>query len=115
MDTLVSVLSENGEAGRNMISMKLIIKIIINLSLLFLIILGLFLEGRHVELVLIIIVTFFTLFLIKYVHSPKLKVFFFHKLSQTKTRTNEKFIAFKSSILFFRKNKVCVQNMVQEA
>ena len=115
MDTLVSVQSENGDVGKNIISIKLIIKAIISIALMFLITLGLFLEGRHVELVLIIIVTLFTLFLIKYVQSPKIKVFFFHKLSQSKTKTKEKFISFQSSISIFRKNKVCVQNMVQEA
>ena len=115
LDTLVSVQSENGDVGKNIISIKLIIKAIISIALMFLITLGLFLEGRHVELVLIIIVTLFTLFLIKYVQSPKIKVFFFHKLSQSKTKTKEKFIAFQSSISIFRKNKVCVQNMVQEA
>ena len=115
LDTLVSVQSENGDVGKNIISIKLIIKAIISIALMFLITLGLFLEGRHVELVLIIIVTLFTLFLIKNVQSPKIKVFFFHKLSQSKTKTKEKFISFQSSISIFRKNKVCVQNMVQEA
>ena len=114
MDNLASVLSENGETGKNMISMKSIIKIICSLSLVFLTLLGLLTVGGHVEIAVIIFVTIFTLYLIKYVQSPKVKVFFYHKLSQTKTKTNEKLIAFKSSISIFKKNKVGVQNMVQE-
>ena len=115
MDKLASVPSETGEAGKNMISMKSIIKIISSLSLLFFISLGFLTVGGHVEIAVIIFVTFFTLYLIKYVQSPKVKDFFHHKLSQTKTKTNEKLIVFKSSILSFKMNKVGVQNMVQEA
>jgi len=95
--------------------MKSIIKIIISLSLLFLTLLGLFIEGGHIDIALIIFVTLLTIYLIKYVQSPKIKVYFLHKMSQMKTNLYEKFVAFKCSIPKLKKNTVGVQNMIQEA
>lgn len=109
----LSALSEGVDKAKNMINMKsVLLTAIITFLLPFIIILIKYISPKGVPLNMMLIVTVFTLFLVKFSQNEKIKEFFFRKLDQKKTQVVENIQNLKVSIFKIKINKVGVQENI---
>ena len=66
-------------------------------------------ENRQIPLNLIIAVTLFALYLVKFAQARPIQEFFWHKLAQNSLNFKETFLVIKSRLLNIKKNKVGIQ------
>ena len=98
---------------QNMIDMKSIISVIVLLFMTGLLALILYdVDHSRIPFNTVLVVNFFTGALVKFVHNPSIKQFFFHKMSQKKTILKEKLSGYKTSISKIRVVRVGVSNVV---
>ena len=98
---------------QNMIDMKSIISVIVLLFLTGILALILYdVDHSRIPFNAVLVVNFFTGALVKFVHNPSIKQFFFHKMSQKKTILKEKLSGYKTSISKIRVVRVGVSNVV---
>ena len=110
---LLSALSEGVDKAKNMINMKSVLLTAIIIFLLpFITILIHYQSLEGVPLSMLMSVTVFTLFLVKFSQNEKIKEFFFRKLNQKKTQVVENFQNLKVSTFKIKINKVSVQENI---
>jgi len=110
---LLSALSEGVDKAKNMINMKSVLLTAIIIFLLpFITILINYHSLEGVPLSMLMSVTVFTLFLVKFSQNEKIKEFFFRKLNQKKTQVLENIQNIKVSIFKIKINKVSVQENI---
>ena len=66
-------------------------------------------ENRRIPYNIIITVTMFALYLVKFAQARPIQEFFWHKLAQNTLNFKETFLVIKSRLLNIRKNKVGIQ------
>ena len=111
-----SVRSEGPDASKNMINMKavLISFVLATLSVPAVILLRSF-DQRLAPINIILVSTTFTVFLVKFVLSKKIREFFLRKASQKKTNVRECLISFKSYFFHLKRNKIDVERIEMES
>ena len=110
---LLSALSEGVDKAKNMINMNSVLLTAIIIFLLpFITILIHYQSLEGVPLSMLMSVTVFTLFLVKFSQNEKIKEFFFRKLNQKKTQVVENFQNLKVSTFKIKINKVSVQENI---
>lgn len=113
---LNSVRSERKDDSKNMISMKAVIIsfVLATLSVLVVILLRA-VDQRLAPINIILVSSTFTVFLVKFVLSNKIREFFLRKAFQKKTNAQEFLIWFKSCLCNLKRNKVDVHRIEMES
>ncbi len=111
MGLYLSSMSENVDSAKNMINMKSVIKTVIStiFIVISIVLLRRFTDQSKMPYSLILGLTVFTMYLVNFAQSPKIKEFWRHKLSQNMTNFRETLIAVKSRVLQLKSNQVGVQ------
>ena len=101
-------MSENVDSAKNMINMKSVIKTVIStiFIVISIVLLRRFTDQSKMPYSLILGLTVFTMYLVNFAQSPKIKEFLRHKLSQNVTNFRETLIAVKSRVLQLKSNQV---------
>ncbi|XP_023329159.1 uncharacterized protein LOC111701905 [Eurytemora carolleeae] len=112
----ISVRSERKDASKNMINMKAVIIsfVLATLSVLVVILLRV-VDQRLAPINIILVSSTFTVFLVKFVLSNKIREFFLRKAFQKKTNAQEFLIWFKSCFCHLKRNKVDVHRIEMES
>jgi len=104
---------ENRDEAKNIINMRSVIKTVLFTSffVVSIVVLRFFADQSIFPYGLMMGVLVFTMYLVKFSQNPKIKEYFFHKLTQKKTILQENYYTILSSrILNLRANKVGVLN-----
>lgn len=103
---------ENRDEAKNIINMRSVIKTVLFTSffVVSIVVLRFFADQRIFPYGLMMGVLVFTMYLVKFSQNPKIKEYFFHKLTQKKTILQENYTILSSRILNLRANKVGVLN-----
>lgn len=103
---------ENRDEAKNIINMRSVIKTVLFTSffVVSIVVLRFFADQRIFPYGLMMGVLVFTMYLVKFSQNPKIKEYFFHKLTQKKTILQENYTILSSRILNLRANKVGVPN-----
>ena len=102
---------EVSDSSKNMINLKsIIVTVLITSALTVPLILLHYFDQSHIPYNIILAVTIFTMYLVKFVQNPSILKFFVHKMSQRKLILKETALVLRSAILKVKVNRVGVQN-----